>query len=414
MTAPAAGVVEAPAGHSAPGVAKGVVAGAVAAKPLILIVDDNPANLLLLGELLDGIYAVRFAKSGAQALRLAAMEPRPSLILLDVMMPEMDGYTVLERLRADPRVADVPVIFVTAKDSFEDEERGLRSGAVDYVAKPINPVVLMARVATHLELKRNRDTLAAQNAGLEAEVARRVRHMQVVQEVSVRALASLGETRDNETGHHIRRTQLYIQVLGDHLRTHARFAGQLTPKRLALIVAAAPLHDIGKIGIRDDILRKPGKLTAAEFEVMKTHASMGGAAIDRAMRDVAVDHSDELAEALAAGQGEPGAGPLDFLLVAQEIAVGHHEKWDGSGYPLGLKGDAIPVSARLMALADVFDALISRRIYKAPMPLDEVKRTIVEGRGRHFDPDAVDAFLACEGEFTAIARRLADPDEAVT
>jgi putative two-component system response regulator len=132
------------------------------------------------------------------------------------------------------------------------------------------------------------------------------------------------------------------------------------------------------------------------------------------MRDVAVDHSDELAEALAAGQGEPGAGPLDFLLVAQEIAVGHHEKWDGSGYPLGLKGDAIPVSARLMALADVFDALISRRIYKAPMPLDEVKRIIVEGRGRHFDPDTVDAFLACEGEFTAIARRLADPDEAVT
>jgi putative two-component system response regulator len=382
-------------------------------KPLLLIVDDNPANLLLLGELLDGPYAVRFAKSGPQALVAAVMAPLPSLILLDVMMPEMDGYTVIEKLQADPRVVSVPVIFVTAKDSFEDEERGLRLGAVDYVTKPINPVVLMARVATHLELKRSRDRLAAQNADLEAEVARRVRHMQMVQEVSVRALASLGETRDNETGHHIRRTQLYIQVLGERLRAHPRFVGQLQPRRLSLIVGAAPLHDIGKIGIRDEILLKPGRLTPAEFEVMKTHAASGGAAIDRAMRDVAVDHGDELAEALAAGQGEPGSGPLDFLLVAREIAVGHHEKWDGSGYPLGLQGDDIPVGARLMALADVFDALVSRRVYKAPMPMDQVKQVILEGRGRHFDPDIVDAFLSCEQDFRAIAQRLADPDEPV-
>ncbi len=381
-------------------------------KPLLLIVDDNPANLLLLGELLEGPYAVRFAKSGPQALEAVGMLPLPSLILLDVMMPGMDGYTVLEKLRANPQVAGVPVIFVTAKDSFEDEERGLRLGAVDYVTKPINPVVLMARVATHLELKRNRDRLAAQNADLEAEVARRVRHMQIVQEVSVRALASLGETRDNETGHHIRRTQLYIQVLGEHLRNHPRFAAQLQPLRLSLIVGAAPLHDIGKIGIRDEILLKPGKLTPAEFEVMKTHATIGGAAIDRAIGDVAVDHGSELAEALAAGQDERGAGPLDFLLVAREIAVGHHEKWDGSGYPAGIRGEEIPLSARLMALADVFDALISRRVYKAPMPMEQVKQVILEGRGRHFDPDIVDAFLACEQAFAAIARRLADPDEA--
>ena len=382
-------------------------------KPLLLIVDDNPANLLLLGELLDGPYAVRFAKSGPQALAAAAMLPRPSLVLLDVMMPDMDGYAVLEKLRADPAVADVPVIFVTAKDSFDDEERGLRLGAVDYVTKPINPVVLMARVATHLELKRSRDRLAAQNADLEAEVARRLRHMQVVQEVSVRALASLGETRDNETGHHIRRTQLYIQVLGDHLRSHPRFADPLQPRRLALIVGAAPLHDIGKIGIRDEILLKPGKLTPAEFEIMKTHATIGAAAIDQAINDVAVDHGNELAEALMAGQDEPGAGPLDFLLVAREIAVGHHEKWDGSGYPAGQQGDAIPVSARLMALADVFDALVSRRVYKVPMPMDQVRQIILEGRGRHFDPDIVDAFLVCEQDFMAIARRLADPNEPV-
>lgn len=269
-------------------------------KPLLLIVDDNPANLLLLGELLEGPYDLRFAKSGPQALAAVCMAPLPSLILLDVMMPGMDGYTVLQKLRADPRVAGVPVIFVTAKDSFEDEERGLRLGAVDYVTKPINPVVLMARVATHLELKRNRDRLAAQNADLEAEVARRVRHMQIVQEVSVRALASLGETRDNETGHHIRRTQLYIQVLGEHLCSHPRFAAQLQPLRLSLIVGAAPLHDIGKIGIRDEILLKPGRLTPAEFEIMKTHATIGAAAIYRAMGDVALDHGNELAEALSA------------------------------------------------------------------------------------------------------------------
>jgi putative two-component system response regulator len=238
--------------------------------------------------------------------------------------------------------------------------------------------------------------------------------MGLVQEVSVRALASLGETRDNETGHHIRRTQLYIQVLGEHLQSHPRFAGQLQPRQLALIVGAAPLHDIGKIGIRDEILLKPGRLTAAEFEIMKTHATIGGAAIDRAMRDVAVDHGEELAEALAAGKGNAGSGPLDFLLVAREIAVGHHEKWDGSGYPLGLKGDAIPVSARLMALADVFDALISRRVYKAPMPMAEVRQIIQDGRGRHFDPDIVDAYVVCEPAFLAIARRLADPEEPVT
>lgn len=183
----------------------------------VLVVDDDPANLLLLGELLEPRHAVRFARSGEQALAMAAAAPQPSLVLLDVMMPGLDGYAVIDRLRRDPATAAIPVIFVTAKESFEDEERGLRLGAVDYVTKPINPVVLLARVQTHLELKRNRDVLAARNASLEAEVARRMRHIELVQQVAVRALASLGETRDNETGHHIRRTQLYIQVLGEHL-----------------------------------------------------------------------------------------------------------------------------------------------------------------------------------------------------
>jgi putative two-component system response regulator len=233
-----------------------------------------------------------------------------------------------------------------------------------------------------------------------------------VQEVSVHALASLGETRDNETGHHIRRTQLYIEVLGHHLEQHPRFREQLRPRRLALIVKAAPLHDIGKIGIRDEILLKPGKLTPQEFEIMKTHATIGGETLDRAIREVAAHAAPELEVALSAATAQGGDGPLDFLIAAREIALGHHEKWDGSGYPQGLRGDAIPVAARLMALADVFDALISRRVYKAPMPPAEVRRIIVEGRGRHFDPDIVDAFLACEEQFLGIARRYADPEEA--
>jgi putative two-component system response regulator len=390
-----------------------VVAAPRSAPGRVLVVDDDPSNLLVLGELLEPLYTVRFARSGEQALALAGATPQPQLVLLDVMMPGMDGFDVIGRLRSNPSTAGIPVIFVTAKESFEDEERGLRLGAVDYVAKPINPVVLLARVATHLELKRNRDELAARNVSLEAEVARRMRHIELVQQVAMRALASLGEARDNETGHHIKRTQLYIQVLGEHLQNHPRFAAHLGPARLSLIVNAAPLHDVGKIGIRDEILLKPGKLTPEEFEVMKTHAAIGGEAIDAALRDAAADHGPELSEALNAARDPLGTGPLDFLLVAREIAVGHHEKWDGSGYPKGLSGDAIPVSARLMALADVFDALVSRRVYKAPMPLSEVSRVLQEGRGRHFDPDMLDALFECWDEFVSIARRLADPDEPV-
>ena len=383
------------------------------AQERVLVVDDDPSNLLVLGELLEPLYAVRFARSGEQALALACAAPQPQIVLLDVMMPGMDGFDVIGRLRSNPATAGIPVIFVTAKESFEDEERGLRLGAVDYVAKPINPVVLLARVATHLELKRSRDELAARNLSLEAEVARRMRHIELVQQVAMRALASLGEARDNETGHHIKRTQLYIQVLGEHLRHHPRFAAHLAPAKLSLIVNAAPLHDVGKIGIRDEILLKPGKLTPEEFEIMKTHAVIGGEAIDVALRDAAADHGPELREALEAARDQPGGGPLDFLLVAREIAVGHHEKWDGSGYPKGLAGDDIPVSARLMALADVFDALVSRRVYKAPMPLSEVSRVLHEGRGRHFDPDMLDALFECWDDFVSIARRLADPDEPV-
>lgn len=384
-------------------------------RPLVMVVDDNAENLMVLGELLELYYRVRVCNAGEAAMASALMDPQPDLILLDVMMPGVDGYEVLRLLKNDPRTAFIPVIFVTAKDAYEDEERGLKLGATDYINKPVNATILLARVQTHLALKQARDLLARQNAHLESEVLRRVKQITLIQDVSIRALASLGETRDNETGHHIRRTQNYIHLLGRHLQNHPRFVGALKPEQLDRIVKAAPLHDIGKIGIRDNILLKPGKLTPDEFVIMKTHAAIGGEAIARAIREV---QNEDVAQQTPASLSLAGVNysevdsPLEFLEVAREIAVGHHEKWDGSGYPVGLSGEDIPVSARLMALADVFDALISRRVYKKPFPLEDVFRIIREGHGTHFDPAVVDAFEACRDEFIAIAQQLSDDLEA--
>ncbi|NMF86910.1 response regulator [Aromatoleum petrolei] len=370
--------------------------------PTVLIVDDTPQNLTVLGELLQPLYRVRAANSGERALRVAATEPKPDLILLDVMMPGLDGYEVLGRLREDAATRDIPVIFVTAMDAAESEERGLKLGAVDYIVKPFSPAIVLARVATHLELKRARDRLSAQNNWLEREISRRMAENLLIQDLGIRALACLAEARDNETGLHIIRTQYYVETLGRHLGNHPRFAEALAGARLELIVKAAPLHDIGKVGIPDAILLKPGPLDAREWEIMKTHPSIGTAAISKAMEEALADASDDVAE--------HAAGAFAFLKVANEIAGGHHEKWDGSGYPQGLEGDAIPVSARLMALADVFDALISRRVYKPPMPMEKATEIILAGRGRHFDPDVVDAFLACRDEFVDIATRYAEPE----
>ena len=370
-------------------------------KQTILIVDDTPQNLTLLGELLMPLYRVRAANSGERALRAAATQA-PDLILLDVMMPEMDGYEVLERLRADPVTHDIPVIFVTAMDSSENEEHGLALGAVDYITKPVNPAITLARVRTHLELKQARDRLTNQNEWLEHEVARRLRENLLIQDLNIRALACLGEARDNETGQHILRTQNYVEILAQYLAQNPRFNEALAGPRLGMIVKAAPLHDIGKVGVPDATLLKPGRLTPAEFEVMKQHPVIGANAIDKAMEQALAGADAELRE--------QAKGAFAFMAVAREISLNHHEKWNGSGYPAGLAGDAIPVSARLMALADVFDALITRRVYKPPMSLEQTTQIICEGRGNHFDPDVVDAFMACRDQFVEVADRYADPE----
>jgi putative two-component system response regulator len=358
--------------------------------PIVLVVDDMPENLMVLGELLHDHYRIRLANSGLRALEVAVSEPRPDIILLDVMMPDLDGYAVLERLRTMPETRYIPVIFVTAMDSEADEERGLALGAVDFIHKPVKPAVVRARVRTHLDLKAARDTLQSRNLNLETEIDRRIRENQMIQDVSMRALASLAETRDNETGNHIRRTQHYVELLAQELMTHARFTGLQAEGIIDIIVKAAPLHDIGKVGIPDHILLKPGPLDPEEWRIMQTHTRLGADAIENAL----IDEDDQ--------------APLAFLHVAMDIAYSHHEKWDGSGYPDGLQGDAIPLPARLMAVADVFDALISRRVYKPPMPFEKAAEIIRNGRGAHFDPDIVDVFVRHFERFVAIARRYTD------
>ena len=356
----------------------------------ILVVDDTPDNLALMSGLLKDSYRVRLANNGEKALQFARDGEAPDLILLDIMMPGMSGTEVCARLKADPATRDIPVIFLTAMSATEDEQRGLELGAVDFITKPINPPIVMARVETQLKLKDAADFLRDQNHFLEEEVARRTRELAAIQDVTILAMASMAETRDNETGNHIRRTQHYVKLLAERLRDHPRFADVLSEGFIATLFKSAPLHDIGKVGIPDRILLKPGKFEPHEFEIMKTHCKLGRDAIQQAEDRLGLK--------------------VDFLTVAKEIAYGHQEKWDGSGYPEGLSGDDIPVSARLMAVADVYDALISRRVYKEGMPHEKAMQIIVDGRGKHFDPDMVDAFLAIADKFQAVALRYVDSD----
>ncbi|MDD2925236.1 HD domain-containing phosphohydrolase [Rhodoferax sp.] len=365
----------------------------------VLVVDDQPENLAILGELLEADYHVKVANSGQRALRAAVTEPRPDLILLDVMMPEMDGYQTLARLREDPLTRHIPVVFVTAKDQAADEERGLELGAADYITKPIKPIVVLARVHTQLENKRAKDWLKDQNAFLESEIRRRMHDNELIQNASLHALATLAETRDADTGSHIFRTQAYVEQLAQAIRGITGLRDQTTDEQLKMIVRAAPLHDIGKVGIPDQILRKPGLFTKEEFDVMKTHCQIGSDAIALAMQRV-----KDADRSTFKGQG----APLAFLEVARLIARSHHERWDGAGYPDGLRGEAIPLAARIMALADVFDALTTKRVYKDAFPVSDAVATITAEKGKHFDPALVDVFLERRNEFAKIAYEFSD------
>ena len=363
----------------------------IIAKDTILVVDDTPGILSLMNSLLEGDYNVKTASAGEKALKIAASDSPPDLILLDVMMPGMDGYEVCRRLKRDPMTMHIPVIFFTALSETEDEKKGLELGAVDYVTKPISPAIVRARVKNHLALSAMHNFLRDKNDFLEQEVARRTREVMAIQDVTIMVLASLAETRDSETGHHIRRTQFYMKALAEKLREHPRFAWFLTDANINMLFKSAPLHDIGKVGIPDHILLKPGRLAPDEFEIMKTHTTLGRDAIEQAEKLLGTE--------------------VEFLSCAKTIALSHQEKWDGSGYPQGLAGDDIPIAARLMAVADVYDAVISRRVYKEAVSHENAVQIMIESRGTHFDPDIIDAFVEIQEEFRTIAQRFADSGE---
>jgi putative two-component system response regulator len=372
----------------------------------ILAVDDRPDNLLVLDNLLRDRYVLHIATGGFQAMDYLNAGGRTDLILLDVMMPDLDGFEVCRQIKLSPSYSEIPVIFLTGLDSHDDEERGLSLGAVDFIHKPFSAAVVLARVRNHLQLSVATRTLRAYSEDLERMVADRTRkilrqaeeltrrdhQLIAAQGAIISSLCTLAEMRDNETGNHIRRTQSYVRALAERLREHPRFRGELDDESIRLLYISAPLHDIGKVGIPDAILRKPGRLTPTEWEVMQRHAEFGHDAIERAALEL----------------GEEGV----FLRYAREIAHGHHEHWDGTGYPRVLAGDAIPISARLMAVADVYDALISRRVYKPPYAHEQAVAMICAERGGHFDPDVVDAMLEIADVFHGIAQRYRD-DEGV-
>jgi len=348
----------------------------------VLIVDDTKANIDVLVDTLEDTYVLSIATDGRTALEVVK-EDKPDLILLDIMMPEFDGYDVCRALKENDDAKDIPVIFLTAMNLDENEEMGLDLGAVDYITKPFNPKLVKARVKNHLQLKMNQDHL-------EVIVKQRTKQLELTQDVIISSMGMLAEYRDPETGGHIKRTQNYVKVLAKHLKSRQKYKYFLKGDAIELLYKSAPLHDVGKVGVPDSILLKPGSLTEDEFTEMRKHAIYGK-------------------EVLSAAQRELGGD--SFLKYAEEIAYTHHEKWDGTGYPLGLSGDEIPVSGRLMAIADVYDALISRRVYKPPFTHEKAKIIIHEGRGSHFDPVMVEAFMELEDIFKQIALKFADFEE---
>lgn len=368
-------------------------------RPHVLIVDDTLGNIELLANILSTDYTVSFAANGSEALELVNRLPI-DLVLLDVVMPGIDGFEVCRRVKTNPATRDIPVIFLTSLESAVDEEYGLSFGAEDFLHKPVSPPVVLARVRNHLlfasakrALKRHNDELELLVAERTQEIVRQNRLIISAQDATIMAFCALAEARDNETGNHIRRTQNYVRALAERLRFHPRFCQFLNDVSIQLLFKSAPLHDVGKVAIPDSILLKPGRLNADEWRVMKGHCAAGRRAIVTAARELVENERS-------------------FLGFAAEIAYGHHERWDGTGYPQGLSGDNIPISARLMAVADVYDALTTKRVYKDAISHDESVRMMTAERGSHFDPDVLDAMLSISDTFKEIACRYHDDVDA--
>jgi putative two-component system response regulator len=345
----------------------------------IMLVDDNMANLALGKNMLKVAYEV-YAVPSAEKLFEILQNVLPDLILLDIMMPEMNGYEAIRKLKGDERLADIPVIFLTSQSDEGSELEGLSLGAIDYVTKPFSAPLLLKRIENHLLIVSQKKELKNYNDNLEEMVRQKTRQVYDLQSSVLSALAEMMEFRDNLTGGHVYRTQMYLKLLVDKLIEEKIYSDEVAAWDLNFLVPSAQLHDVGKIAISDAILKKPGKLTKDEFEEMKKHVIVGVEAIEKI---------------------ESGMAENAFLRHARIIAGTHHEKWNGSGYPKGLKGKEIPLEGQLMAIADVYDALISERPYKKPLAPEEAERLIEESRGIHFDPVLVDVFHS-------VAPRLAE------
>ena len=355
-------------------------------KKTVLVVDDERVNINVLAELLRDDYQVLAAKDGEQALNRVKGDTPPDLILLDVMMPGIDGYEVCRRLKGDPETSDIPVIFVTAMSDVGNEAHGLDLGAVDYITKPISPSVVEARVRTHLSLRDAKEELKNQNQILEVKVAERTEELRERNEELletrleiIRRLGRASEYKDNETGLHVIRMSHYSRIL-------AKAAG-LADDRVETIFQAAPMHDVGKIGIPDRILLKPGKLDDDEWKIMRKHPAIGAGIIGR--------------------QDNP------LLEVSRVVALTHHEKWNGKGYPRGLKGEEIPIEGRIVSVADVFDALTTARPYKEAWSVERAIDLLKEEAGEHFDPELVPLFIDHLDQILEIKEKWAEKTESL-
>jgi len=352
----------------------------------IILVDDNMANLTQGKNLLKTFYKVFPAPSAAKLFETLE-NIIPDLILLDIDMPEMNGYEAIKKLKADPRFTDIPVIFLTAKNDEDSELEGFNLGAVDYVSKPFSGPLLLKRIANQILIVKSQEALMDYAENLEKKVREKTEEVIKLQNAVLTTITDLVEFRDNLTGGHISRTCLYLKALVEELVREEIYKEEISQWDMESFIASAQLHDVGKIAITDLILNKPGKLTNEEFEIMKSHVSAGVDAIEKIMAN---------------------SNDSSFLRHTMAIVGTHHEKWDGSGYPVGLKGLDIPLEGRLMAIADVYDALISERPYKKAFTHEEACRIIEDSAGKHFDPVLVDVFRNVKDEFARIAQEIQD------